>query len=244
MKLIRRKKQKVNQHAAEDDNSCRPSLTSSHHCLDDMLNKLAEESTTDLNGEIVDPRLSLLKSLELAAEAKSDECEGMKLKRLRSKILSNFMRMDERSGHYVNWNFDSFDEEVGCEVIDHSTPSQTISAIRVNQLPPESPKYNPKDEVFEVKMDSNKSMGDNIGLPAESGFEVSNSIHGMKFIRPAGVPWYNNLVVSDESLAKTSVSSDEMYSDASDCLDRCDCGLYETADMTNDSYIGVEILLA
>ena len=242
MKLFRSKKQRSNQPAAEDVNRCRASLAFSQHCLDDMLNKLAEDSTTDSNGVMVDPlslKLSILKSLELAAEAKPDEGEGMKLKRLKSKILSNFMRMDKQSGSFINWNFDSFDEEVGCEVIDHSTPGQIISAIRVNQLPPESPKYNPKDEAFEVKVNSNKPMDDYEYLQAESGFEVSKSIRGMNFIRPAGVPWYNNLVVSDESSDNTYPMSS--YSGDSDCFDQCNCGLYETT--ADDSYIGVEISL-
>jgi hypothetical protein len=188
----------------------------------------------------VDPlRLKLMMSLSIAEEsAKSDEVL-MKVKRLRSKILSNFVRIDEPSdASFVSWNshaMPSFDDEIGCEVVDHSTPHQSISAIRINELPPESPKYNSTEERFEIVSSGFISSMDeyldtvSTDLPLSKDIIIGKAVH-------------SSFVCDDSksgTCALTSNSDSDFSGIGSDCFDRCDCGMIETT--ADDSFIGIEV---
>ncbi|KAL3791244.1 hypothetical protein HJC23_000861 [Cyclotella cryptica] len=166
-------------------------------CVDDMLKKLVGSEldstfidsiaqpnfsvTSGDSGKAMEPlRLKILMSLSLAEERAQSEEGLMKVKRLKSKILSNFVRLDESPDtSFVSWNshhsFDSSDEDMGYEVINHSTQDYHISAVRINELPEENLKYyhTPMGEAFEVNIISDRLLKDNYMDVPESGYEVS-----------------------------------------------------------------------
>lgn len=247
-KFLRGKRHHVRSQAEAMD-SCTVSRASHGDYLEEMFHKLAESNIIEEGHNAyasVDPlRLKLMMSLSIAEEsAKSDEVL-MKVKRLRSKILSNFVRIDEPSdASFVSWNshaMPSFDDEIGCEVVDHSTPHQSISAIRINELPPESPKYNPTEERFEIVSSGFISSLDEYLDTVESGYEVSTDLPLSKDII-IGKAVHSSFVCDDSksgTCALTSDSDSDFSGIGSDCFDRCDCGMIETT--ADDSFIGIEV---
>lgn len=239
-KFLRGKRHHVRSQAEATD-SCTISRASHRDYLEDIFHKLAESNIIEEgHNASVDPlRLKLMMSLSIAEEsAKSDEVL-MKVKRLRSKILSNFVRIDEPSdASFVSWNshaMPSFDDEIGCEVVDHSTPHQSISAIRINELPPESPKYNSTEERFEIVSSGFISSMDeyldtvSTDLPLSKDIIIGKAVH-------------SSFVCDDSksgTCALTSNSDSDFSGIGSDCFDRCDCGMIETT--ADDSFIGIEV---
>jgi hypothetical protein len=266
MKFARRKKHQVHiQGEAVDSASCSASRASRRDCLDDMFHKLKECNDVTDN----DPSLSsvdqvrhkLLTSLSLAEEsARSDE-GLMKVKRLRSKLLSNFVKINELSASsdasYVSWNSQnalcSFDKEVGCEVTDHSTPNHNISVIRVYEYAQESPKYDPLDEAFEVNVNNRfESSMDVYTDASEPGFEVStNDKLTRDYVRVARNlrdDLCSSAMTCDASSKHagfvSSFSGSNISEYSEDCFDQCefDCGLMEIA-ADDVSFVGIEITI-
>lgn len=172
------------------DDTAQGSWSRHRKCVDDMLHKLVGSDTDSKcvdsiaqsnwspasgdSGKVMESlRHKIIMSLSLAEERAQSEEGLMKVKRLKSKILSNFVRIDESSdASFVSWNshhsFDSSDEEMGYEVINHSTQDYNI-------LHEESPKYYHRSmgEAFEVHVVSERLLKDNYIDVPESGYEVS-----------------------------------------------------------------------
>ena len=146
------------------------------------------------------------------------------------------------------------DQEMGCEVIDHSTPDHNISAIRINEYSPESPKYNPSNEDFQVTISTRvESSMDEYSDHSEPGFEVStNDKLSRDYIHHPGKNSNNGPTVCDDSDKEvcgiSSFSDSNISKHSSDYFDRdmgCgvidDCGLIETT--IDASYVGIEITI-
>ncbi|KAL3776840.1 hypothetical protein ACHAWO_004245 [Cyclotella atomus] len=265
MKFARRKKHQVLIQADTTDSvSCSASRSSRRDCLEDMFHKLKEcnvVSGSEPGLSSVDQvRHKLLTSLTLAEDSAQSDEGLMKVKRLRSKLISNFVKIDELSAtsdtSFVSWNSHnamcSFDKEVGCEVFDHSTSHHSISVIRVYEIPQDSAKYDSLDEAFEVKVNNRfeSSMDEYMDAP-EPGFEVSTNdkltIDYVRVAKEAREDSSSTITCDDSSkragcgISSYGDSNISVYSE--DCFDRCeyDCGSMETA--TDASFVGMEITI-
>lgn len=190
-------------------------------CVDDMLHKLARSNTDsksmdsmansecslasgDSRKAMESLRLKILMSLSLAEKSAQSDEGLMKVKRLKSKILSNFVRIDESSdASFVSWNshhsFDSSDgsddetsdEEMGYEVINHSTQDSNITIVLFNERPEESPRYylTSIGDAFEVNIVGDRLLKKNYAAVPESGYEVS--IKGLLHLEESGGLCYN-----------------------------------------------------